>query len=149
MSPLVTRPALPVPATPAGLTPVSSAILRTAGDSGVAAGAGVAAFGKGAVEAFLSAGAGAAAGAAAAAPTSIEATTWPIFTSAPASTLSVIVPAASAVPSDVILSVSSSKSGWSFFTASPFFTCHLARMPELMDSPMGGILTSRGLVVRG
>jgi hypothetical protein len=44
-----------------------------------------------------------------------SATTWPILTSAPAATLSVIVPAASAVPSEVILSVSSSKSGWSFF----------------------------------
>ena len=48
MSPLVTRPSLPEPATPAGSTPVSAAILRTEGASGVspdgaAAGAGFAA----------------------------------------------------------------------------------------------------------
>ena len=143
MSPFVTRPSLPVPATLAGLTLVSSAILRTAGDCVAAAcGAalGDAAAGKGEAVCFL-VGAGAAPPAA-----SIVATTWPIFTSAPASTFSVIAPAASAVPSDVILSVSSSKSGWSFFTASPFFTCHFARIPLLIDSPMGGILTSRGMI---
>src|SRR5581483_12246550 len=33
--------------------------------------------------------------------------------------------------------------GWSFLTMSPSATDHLARMPELMDSPIGGILTSR------
>jgi hypothetical protein len=74
---------------------------------------------------------------------SIVATTWPIFTSSPAAALKVIRPATSAVPSEVILSVSSSKSGWSFFTTSPSATCHLARMPEVIDSPIGGILTSR------
>ena len=146
MSPLVTRPALPVPATSAGLSPVSSAILRTAGDPG-ATGGWDAALGKGGAETLFSADAGA--GAAAAAPTSMEATTWPIFTSAPASTLSVIVPAASAVPSDVILSVSSSKRGWSILHGvAVLLTCHLARMPLLIDSPIGGIFTSRGMVVR-
>jgi hypothetical protein len=74
---------------------------------------------------------------------SIEATAWPIFTSVPTATLREILPAASAVPSEVILSVSSSKRGWSFLTMSPSLTCHLERTPELMDSPMGGILTSR------
>ena len=34
MSPLVTRPSLPVPGTPAGSTPVSADILRTDGASG-------------------------------------------------------------------------------------------------------------------
>ena len=62
MSPFVTRPALPVPATAAGSTPVSSARRRTAGDwTGAAA---CAAFGAGAGSAL---GAGSAAGAAAAA----------------------------------------------------------------------------------
>ena len=42
---------------------------------------------------------------------SIVATTWPIFTSSPTATRREILPAASAVPSEVILSVSSSKSG--------------------------------------
>jgi len=76
---------------------------------------------------------------------SIVATTWPIFTSVPAGTLKVILPAASAVPSEVILSVSSSKSGWSFLTRSPSLTCHLASTPEVMDSPIGGILTSMAM----
>src|SRR5437763_15877 len=39
MSPLVTRPALPVPVTLAGSTPVSAAIRRTAGDCAVASAA--------------------------------------------------------------------------------------------------------------
>jgi hypothetical protein len=86
-------------------------------------------------------GAGAATGAAAA--VSMLATTSPIFTSAPVPAFRVMTPAASATPSDVILSVSSSKRGWSFLTVSPFLTCHLASTPELMDSPRGGILTSR------
>ncbi len=89
------------------------------------------------------AGGAAAAGSWAAASGSIVATTSPILTSAPAATLSEIRPAASAVPSEVILSVSNSKRGWSFLTTSPSATCHLARMPELMDSPMAGTLTSR------
>src|SRR5262249_35977163 len=48
-------------------------------------------------------------------------------------------------PSEVILSVSSSKRAWSFLTTSPSWTCHLASTPELMDSPMGGILTSMAM----
>ena len=58
---------------------------------------------------------GPAAGFAAAAPAaavgSMVATTCPIFTSSPTATLSEILPAASAVPSEVILSVSSSNKG--------------------------------------
>jgi hypothetical protein len=42
---------------------------------------------------------------------SMVATTWPILTSSPAATFNEILPADSAVPSEVILSVSSSKSG--------------------------------------
>jgi hypothetical protein len=52
--------------------------------------------------------------AAAAASGSIVATSWPIFTSAPAATLRLIRPADSAVPSLVILSVSSSKAAGLF-----------------------------------
>ena len=100
MSPLVTRPALPVPATAAGLMPVSSAIRRTAGEEldSLAAAAGAV---------------GEAAGAAAPAEASelMVATSSPILTSVPAATFREILPADSAVPSEVILSVSSSKSG--------------------------------------
>ncbi len=147
MSPFVTRPALPVPATAAGSTPVSPAILRTAGDwTGAASAAFATGAGSGAGAAF---GAGAAAGWlwaawAGAPPASIRATTWPIFTSAPCATLREMAPAASAYPSEVILSVSSSKRGWSLLTVSPSFTCHLARTPELIDSPMGGIFDFEG-----
>ena len=144
MSPFVTRPPLPVPATAAGSTPVSSASRRTAGDLA----AGAASFGWGAgsgAEAGFGAAGFSSAGGDVPAPSSMEATTWPILTSAPASTFRVMTPEASALPSDVILSVSSSKSGWSLLTASPFLTCHFARMPLLIDSPMGGILTSMGI----
>jgi len=133
ISPFVTRPALPVPVTAVGLIPVSSAIRRTAGETAASAAA------------CLGALAGvAAAGAAAPAATSvlITATAWPIFTSEPAVTFKETCPAASAVPSEVILSVSSSNRAWSFLTISPSLTCHLARTPEVMDSPIGGILTS-------
>ena len=100
ISPLVTRPALPVPATAAGLMPVSSAIRRTAGEEldSLAAAAGAV---------------GEAVGAAAPAEASelMVATSSPILTSVPAATFREILPADSAVPSEVILSVSSSKSG--------------------------------------
>ena len=132
ISPFVTRPALPVPTTVAGSMPVSAARRRTAGEASVvlaAAAAGAPASGLATEEAV--------------AAESMVATIWPIFTSSPAATWRAIRPADSAVPSLVILSVSSSKRGWSFLTTSPSLTCHLARMPEAMDSPMGGILTSR------
>src|SRR5271165_2608775 len=148
MSALVTRPALPVPATDAGSTPVSSASLRTAGD--ITAGPGEAPPWRGAgpgagAEPGAAAAGAPAAGGAAPGPASMEATTWPILTSAPSGAISVITPSASAAASDVILSVSNSKRGWSLFTRSPSFTCHFARMPVLIDSPICGILTSIGM----
>ena len=83
MSPLVTRPALPVPSTPAGSRPVSAEMRRTDGETSAAApdlaatGAGLAtgAAAAAAGAAGLAAGAGAAAdGALPAAPASIDAT---------------------------------------------------------------------------
>ncbi len=131
MSPLETRPPLPEPAMVAGSMPVSTASRRTAGDCSCDA-----SRGEGTPPTA------AAAGATPAADSSIDATTWPIFTSAPASILMEICPAASAAPSAVILSVSSSNSAWSFLTRSPSLTYHLASTPVVMDSPIEGILTS-------
>ena len=104
ISPLVTRPSLPEPLTLAESMPVSAARRRTAGEMAVEA------------PSFAATGAEVTGGAAGAeapavAESSMVATTAPIFTSVPAATLKVILPAASATPSEVILSVSNSKSG--------------------------------------
>ena len=102
-SPLVTRPPLPLAATVAGSTPVSAARRRTAGEI-ESAGEGAtpdAGFRIAVVDSVPPVSAVA----------SIVATSWPIFTSLPAATFSAMRPAASAVASELILSVSSSKSG--------------------------------------
>ena len=156
MSPLVTRPALPVPLTVAGLRPVSAAIRRTAGEisaaapdleSATGAGAlfGATAAGAGVTAAALAGAGAAAAGALPAAPASIVATTCPTVTSVPAATIMRIAPSTSALASEVILSVSNENRAWPFLTAWPSWTSQLASKPPVMDSPIGGILTSTAM----
>src|SRR6478736_2649179 len=79
MSPLVTRPALPEPATAAGSMPVAAARRRTAGDL-----ASLFASAAGAAAATVAGAEAAAEAAPAVAVSSMVATTWPIFTSVPA-----------------------------------------------------------------
>src|SRR6185437_15705628 len=158
MSPLVTWPCMPEPATCDGSTPLSAAILRTDGGAGIADGAACgisrgcgcsgpapiglvfADFSSG-VPVELAAGFVAVAGLAdAAAPPSLiwpriapTATVSPSFTAMSPST-----PAAGAGTSSVTLSVSSSTSGSSTATASPGFLNHLPTVASVTDSPSVG-----------
>lgn len=110
MSSLVTRPPLPVPGTWAGEIFVSSAIRRTAGEmaSWDWVGGGVVFLGSGWGVGVLGEGVGVLAVAGALAVSSIRAMIWPMATSSPALAFREMVPACSAWPSEVILSVSSS-----------------------------------------
>ena len=143
MSPLVTRPSLPVPATAAGSTPDSAAILRTDGASGASRPALRARPWPSAARApwRRERRPAAAAGLAAAAPA--PSLIWP--SSAPTATvspslaaISLRTPAAGAGTSIVTLSVSSSTSGSSTATASPGFLNQRPMVASVTDSPRVG-----------
>src|SRR6516162_4035214 len=142
MSPLLTRPSLPVPATLAASMPDSAASLRTDGASGASAdlaagaacrgGAGCGCEGVGEV----AAGAAFAAGAT---PSLIWPRSVPTATVSPSlAAISASTPAAGAGTSIVTLSVSSSTSGSSTATASPGFLNHLQMVASVTDSPSAG-----------
>ena len=143
MSPLVTRPSLPVPDIVDGSIPVSAAILRTDGAKGLsaagaAAGAG-AGFGGAGGGADCAVGCGAAFAGAAPAPSLIWPSTAPTATVSPSlAAISPSTPAAGAGTSIVTLSVSSSTSGSSTATASPGFLNHLPMVASVTDSPSVG-----------
>src|SRR5580692_10188904 len=150
MSPLVTRPSLPVPGTAEASTPVSAAILRTEGAKGASvafrgtggcAGACRGAIGSGpapiglVVSVFCS---GRPVGTAPA-PSLIEPSRAPTATVSPSLTAtSARTPAAGAGTSMVTLSVSSSTSGSSTATTSPDFLNHLPMVASVTDSPRAG-----------
>src|SRR6185312_10506065 len=136
MSPLVTWPRTPVPATAPASIPDSAESFLTDGGSGIAA-AGAAGFGA---SAGLAAGAAGFDGAAAAAPPSlIEPSSAPTATVAPFWTaISPSTPAAGAGTSNVTLSVSSSTKGSSTATGSPGFLNHLPTVASVTDSPRVG-----------
>ena len=152
MSPLVTRPSLPVPGTAAGSIPVSPAIRRTDGASGASAAAaldgGGAATGGAAGGAVATAGAAlgeaaafaaSAGGAAAPLPGPMAPSNAPTATVSPFfAAISDNTPAAGAGTSIVTLSVSSSTSGSSTATASPGFLNHLPMVASVTDSPSVG-----------
>src|SRR6516225_3277810 len=122
MSPLLTRPSLPVPATLAAWMPDSAASLRTDGASGASA--------------DFAAGAAFAAGAT---PSLIWPRSVPTATVSPSlAAISASTPAAGAGTSIVTLSVSSSTSGSSTATASPGFLNHLPMVASVTDSPSAG-----------
>ena len=130
ISPLVTRPSLPVAATEAGFTPVSAEIRATAGPL---AGAETGTTGAAATT-F-----GASATVAPAAPAVIEPRRAPTPTVSPSfATISAKTPAAGALTSNVTLSVSSSSKGSSASTASPGFLNHLPMVASVTDSPRVG-----------
>src|ERR1700724_1855710 len=141
MSPLVTLPSLPVPDMAAASMPVSAAILRTDGASGLSAagaatGAGLGGAGGGV---GCAAGCGAAFAGAAPAPSLIWPSTAPTATVSPSlAAISPSTPAAGAGTSIVTLSVSSSTSGSSTATASPGFLNHLPMVASVTDSPSVG-----------
>ena len=143
MSPLVTRPSLPVPSTFAGSMPVSAAILRTDGASGASL---AATFGGGRGRwlgaARLSRPRALACGAAfagAPAPSLIWPSSAPTATVSPSlAAISASTPAAGAGTSIVTLSVSSSTSGSSTATASPGCLNHLPIVASVTDSPSVG-----------
>src|SRR5215212_758343 len=167
MSPLVTRPSLPLPATLAGLTPDSAAIRPTAGPLGLSdpppsplgraspwlpypaddvwvGGTGcapAAAFGA-------SAGFDPPAGADAPAPSLMEPNSAPGVTVSPSlAAMSPSVPAAGALTSSVTLSVSSSTSGSSALTASPGFLNQRPIVASLTDSPRVGTRISVAMAI--
>ena len=119
MSPLVTWPRTPEPSTLAASTPLSAAILRTAGGSGISA-----AFAAGAGAGFDASGGLVAAGAALAGTAPAPSVIWPSSAATPTvspvlAAISDKTPAAGAGTSSVTLSVSNSTSGSSTATASP------------------------------
>src|SRR5499427_1768029 len=159
MSPLVTRPSLPEPATLAVSTPDSAASLRTEGASGASDGfaAAGAAPGAGLVSALDAAadGGGADTGGDAlgvtlaaatgadfpvpAAPSLIRPRTAPTATVSPSlAAISASTPAAGAGTSIVTLSVSSSTRGSSTATGSPGFLNHFPMVASVTDSPSAG-----------
>src|ERR1700689_2328667 len=151
MSPLVTRPSLPVPGTVEASTPVSAAILRTEGAKGpVVASAAFAGGGAGACRGAIGSGPAPIAFAVsvfcsgrpvgtAPAPSLIEPSSAPTATVAPSLTAtSASTPAAGAGTSMVTLSVSSSTSGSSTATTSPAFLNHLPMVASVTDSPRVG-----------
>src|SRR5437660_4686778 len=145
MSPLVTRPSLPLPGTVDAPMPLSAASLRTEGASGASAGG---AFG--AVGAGLGGGAGFALGGAApagadadfagaAAPSLIWPSSAPGATVSPSLTrISESTPVAGAGTSIVTLSVSSSTTGSSTATASPGCLNQRPMVASVTDSPKVG-----------
>ncbi len=153
MSPLVTWPCMPEPATLAGSMPLSAAILRTDGGAGISRSCGLsgpapiglvlAVFSSGAPVA-LAAGLVAVAGvgedlAGAPAPSLI----WPSSAATPTvspvlAAISDKTPAAGAGTSSVTLSVSSSTTGSSTATASPGCLNHLPTVASVTDSPRVG-----------
>ena len=156
MSPLVTWPCRPVPATLAGSTPLSAAILRTDGGTGMGLAAGVGAGAGFGASAGLAAGAdaaGLAAVAAGALAAPAPSLIWP--SSAPTATVSPFLaaisdstPAAGAGTSSVTLSVSSSTSGSSTATASPGCLNHLPTVASVTDSPRVGTRMSVMISIR-
>ena len=144
MSPLVTRPSRPVPATEAVERPLSAAMrcadgMAGASDfaagTGAGAGAGAAAFGASAFAAGLAA--------APALPSAIAPSKAPTTTVSPALTeMDSSAPSAGAGTSTVTLSVSSSSSGSSRLTASPSFLNQRATVASVTDSPIAGTLIS-------
>src|SRR5262249_6879569 len=135
-SPLVRRPSLPEALISAGFSLFSSTSLRTAGDSGSAAAAGLA---DSFADAFTAASPVAGFTAGCVEPSPITPSTAPTSTVCPASTLiSLSTPAAGANTSSVTLSVSSSSSGSSALTGSPCALSHLATVASVIDSPSAG-----------
>src|SRR5262249_38880086 len=142
MSPLVTRPSLPLPGTVDALTPLSAASLRTDGASGAsafAAGAGCGGGGAG----FAGGGAAAAGAWGGLAGPPAPSLIWP--SSAPGATVSPSLtrisestPAAGAGTSIVTLSVSSSTSGSSTATGSPACLNQRPMVASVTDSPKVG-----------
>src|ERR1700677_3296902 len=149
MSPLVTRPSLPLPGTVSASTPDSADSFRTDGASGASlaafgaaatgAAAGLAAAGGAAGSAVVLGAAGGGALAGAPAPSLICPSTAPTATVSPSLALiSPSTPAAGAGTSIVTLSVSSSTSGSSTATASPGCLNHLPMVASVTDSPSVG-----------
>src|SRR5262249_19114398 len=146
MSPLVTRPSLPLPGTVEALMPLSAASLRTDGASGASAGGAFAAVGAGcggggagfATGGVAAAGAGAVF-AGAPAPSLIWPSSAPGATVSPSLTrISESTPAAGAGTSNVVLSVSSSTSGSSTATGSPGCLNQRPMVASVIDSPKVG-----------
>ena len=146
ISPLVTRPSLPVPATEPGAMPPSAISLAAAGmatpalDCDAAAAAGAAATGAAATAAGAAA-AGAVAPATAA--VSIRAISCSAATVAPSPCkISTSTPLEGAGHSSTTLSVSISIRVSSAVTASPTFFFHCSRVASATDSESCGTLTS-------
>ena len=154
MSPLVTRPSLPVPGTPPASMPVSSAILRTEGASAsAAAGLGAAGLGCGGAWGATFAAAGAALGGAGAALAGAP-PSWICPSKAPGATISpslarisASTPDAGAGTSTVTLSVSSSTTGSSAATASPGCLNQRPMVASVTDSPSVGTRISVVMIV--
>src|SRR4029079_5672842 len=137
MSPLVTCPCRPVPLTFDGSTPLSAAIFRTEGGTGISGDF------CGAAGAGFETSAGFAAGAEALGAAQAPSLIWP--SSAPTATVSPFftatsdnTPAAGAGTSSVTLSVSSSTNGSSTATASPGCLNHFPTVASVTDSPRVG-----------
>jgi hypothetical protein len=143
MSPLVTRPSLPVPATAAGSTPDSAASLRTEGACGPSA------FFAGAGAALASAfGVGFAAALAPPAPSLIEPSRAPTETVSPSlAAIDASTPLTGAGTSTVTLSVSSSTSGSSTATVSPACLYQRPMVASVTDSPSVGTRISIAMAV--
>ena len=116
----------------------------TAGADGEGAGLGTAGSGAGAGSAGFGAADffGEVFGAAGVSAGTISATTWPIFTSSPSAAFRWTTPASGAATSCETLSVSSVNRTSSLRICSPSFLCQTERMPEEIDSPTAGTLTS-------
>ena len=145
MSPLATRPSLPVPGTVEASRPDSAESFRTDGASGKSEAFAGALTGAGAATGLAACGGGAAGFAAGGAPLAAPAPSliWP--STAPTATvspslaaISLSTPAAGAGTSIVTLSVSSSTSGSSTATASPGCLNHLPIVASVTDSPSVG-----------
>ena len=144
MSPLVTRPSLPVPGTAAASRPDSAESFRTDGASGTSAA--LAAAGgerrlrrRGRRRGGLGRAGAAVAALLAPTPSLIWPSTAPTATVSPSlAAISLSTPAAGAGTSIVTLSVSSSTSGSSTATASPGFLNHLPIVASVTDSPSVG-----------
>ena len=113
-----------------------------AGEGGGACAGGAFGASAGGAGAAASALAGSAGFSAGAPPGSIMATTWSILTSSPSAAWVLKIPDSGAFTSVETLSVSSVKSTSPEFTASPSFLCHVERIPDVIDSPTVGTLTS-------
>jgi len=154
----VMRPSRPVPAICAGSSVCSARSLRTTGESfpsasgpgpdrdqgGAAGAAGLAATGRGA--AACAADVPEAARGATVPDSRITASFAPTLAVAPSATsISTITPVACAGISVLTLSVSTSNSTSSAFTASPTFLYHFVTVPSATVSPSCGIITSISL----